>query len=153
MIPYYVCDVKYPILSAPRLLDRGYNLKLDTQHSLLSHGDNTAPLLRQRGLFYLAIKRSCKRSGWQTQLVRVATKASARKAWLARPRRPGGPVRQAPARGRLCGHARGPKPRLEFQGSDGYLKKRLIAKGELGYFSAKHIISALPEDGERPSST
>ena len=33
-----------------------------------------------------------------------------------------------------------PKPRLEFQGSDGYLKKqwRLIAKGELGYIPAKH---------------
>ena len=48
-----------------------------------------------------------------------------------------------------------PKPRLEFQGSDGYLKKqwRLIAKGELGYIPAKHIVSALPEEGERPSST
>ena len=57
MIPYYVCDVKCPILSASRLLDRGYNLKLDTQHCSLSRGDNTPPLLRQRGLFYLAIKR------------------------------------------------------------------------------------------------
>ena len=48
-----------------------------------------------------------------------------------------------------------PKPRLEFQGSDGYLKKqwRMIAKGELGYIPAKHIVSALPEEGERPSST
>ena len=26
MIPYYVCDVKYPILSASGLLDRGYGL-------------------------------------------------------------------------------------------------------------------------------
>ena len=49
----------------------------------------------------------------------------------------------------------GASPRLEFQGSDGYLKKqwRLIAKGELGYIPAKHIVSALPEEGERPSST
>ena len=45
---------KYPILCASRLLDQGYNLKLDTQHCSLSHGDSTAPLLRQRGLFYLA---------------------------------------------------------------------------------------------------
>ena len=45
MIPYYVSDVMYPILSAPRLLDRGYNLKLDTQHCSLSHGDDAAPLL------------------------------------------------------------------------------------------------------------
>ena len=39
--------------------------------------------------------------------------------------------------------------------SDGYLKKqwRLIAKGELGYIPAKHIVSALPEEGEHPSST
>ena len=39
-----------------------------------------------------------------------------------------------------------PKPRLEFQGGDGYLKKqwRMIAKGELGYIPAKHIVSALP---------
>ena len=48
-----------------------------------------------------------------------------------------------------------PKPRLELRGSDGYLKKqwRMIAKGELGYIPAKHIVSALPEEGERPSST
>ena len=41
-----------------------------------------------------------------------------------------------------------PKPRLEFQGSDGYLKKqwRMIGKGELGYIPAKHIVSALPEE-------
>ena len=45
-----------------------------------------------------------------------------------------------------------PKPRLEFQGGDGYLKKqwRMIAKGEFGYIPAKHIVSALPEEGERP---
>ena len=44
---------------------------------------------------------------------------------------------------------------MEFQDIDGYLKKqwRLIAKGELGYIPAKHIVSALPEEGERPSST
>ena len=28
MIPYYVCDVKYPILSASRLLGRGYWTRL-----------------------------------------------------------------------------------------------------------------------------
>ena len=39
--------------------------------------------------------------------------------------------------------------------SSKHLKKqwRLIAKGELGYIPAKHIVSALPEEGERPSST
>ena len=46
-------------------------------------------------------------------------------------------------------------PFMEPQGSDGHLKKqwRLIVKGELGYIPAKHIVSALPEEGERPSST
>ena len=77
---------------------------------------------------------------------------------------PGGPVEGAPVEV-LCDRRQledahvaihgTPKPRLEFQGSDGYLKKqwRLIAKGELGYIPAKHIVSALPEEGERPSST
>ena len=48
-----------------------------------------------------------------------------------------------------------PKPRLELQGSDGYLKKqwRLIAKGELGYIPAKHIVSALPEEGGHPAGS
>ena len=45
-----------------------------------------------------------------------------------------------------------PKPRLEYQGNDSFLKKqfRYCAKGEIGYFAPKHIISALPEEGERP---
>ena len=32
-------------------------------------------------------------------------------------------------------------------------QRRLIAKGELGYIPAKHIVSALPEEGERPANT
>ena len=41
-----------------------------------------------------------------------------------------------------------PKPRLD-------LKKqfRYCAKGEIGYFAPKHIISALPEEGERPTKS
>ena len=48
-----------------------------------------------------------------------------------------------------------PKPRLEYQGSDSFLKKqfRYCAKGEIGYFARKHIISALPEEGERPTKS
>ncbi|CAK9062794.1 unnamed protein product [Durusdinium trenchii] len=47
------------------------------------------------------------------------------------------------------------KPRLESQGSDAYLKRQFkrIAAGELGYIQAKHIVGALPEDGERPVKT
>ena len=48
-----------------------------------------------------------------------------------------------------------PKPRLEFQGSDAFLKKRFkyCSKGEIGYFAPKHIVSALPEEGERPTKS
>ena len=47
------------------------------------------------------------------------------------------------------------RPRLEYQGSDSFLKKqfRYCAKGEIGYFAPKHIISALPEEGERPTKS
>ena len=40
-----------------------------------------------------------------------------------------------------------PKPRLEFQGSDAFLKKQFkyCSKGEIGYFAPKHIVSALPQ--------
>ena len=44
MIPYYVCDVKYPILSASRLLDRGYGLGFqpETLHYLTWTTTSTA---------------------------------------------------------------------------------------------------------------
>ena len=61
MIPYYVCDVKYPILSASRLLDRGYWTRLQSttlhyfnpRHCTISHGQQQAQLIRHSGLFYL----------------------------------------------------------------------------------------------------
>ena len=48
-----------------------------------------------------------------------------------------------------------PKPRLEYQGIDAFLKKQFkyCAKGEIGYFAPKHIVSALPEEGERPTKS
>ena len=53
MIPYYVCDVKYPILSASRLLDRGYGLDFTPRHCTITHGQQQAHLVRHSGLFYL----------------------------------------------------------------------------------------------------
>ena len=43
-------------------------------------------------------------------------------------------------------------PQLELQGSDAYLKKQFKAcsEGEIGWFLAKQIVSALPEPDERP---
>lgn len=45
--------------------------------------------------------------------------------------------------------------RLESQGSDALLKRqhRFIARGEIGFIQVKHLISALPEEGERPTKT
>ena len=47
------------------------------------------------------------------------------------------------------------RPRLESQGSDALLKRqhRFIARGEIGFIQVKHLISALPEEGERPTKT
>ena len=53
MMPYYVCDVKYPILSASRLLDRGYGLDFTPRHCTVTHGQQQAHLIRHSGLFYL----------------------------------------------------------------------------------------------------
>ena len=53
MIPYYVCDVKYPILSASRRLERGYGLGLNQRHCAITHGSQQAHLIRHSGLFYL----------------------------------------------------------------------------------------------------
>ena len=50
MIPYYVCGVKYPILSASRLLDRGYGLDFNPRHCTITHGQQQA---HHSGLFYL----------------------------------------------------------------------------------------------------
>ena len=48
-----------------------------------------------------------------------------------------------------------PKPQYRDQGSEAFLKRqyRFCSKGEIGYIQAKHIISALPEEGERPIKT
>ena len=48
-----------------------------------------------------------------------------------------------------------PKPQYRDQGSEALQKRqyKFCSKGEIGYFQAKHIISALPEEGERPVKT
>ena len=48
-----------------------------------------------------------------------------------------------------------PRPKLEFQGSDTFLKQKwtYCSQGEIGWFQIKHIVSALPEMDERPIST
>ena len=47
-----------------------------------------------------------------------------------------------------------PRPKLEFQGSETFLKKQwYCSQGEIGWSQIKHIVSALPEMDERPIST
>ena len=48
-----------------------------------------------------------------------------------------------------------PKPQYRDQGSEAFLKRqyRFCSKGEIGHIQVKHIISALPEEGERPLKT
>ena len=48
-----------------------------------------------------------------------------------------------------------PRPKLEFQGSETFLKKqwKYCSQGEIGWSQIKHIVSALPEMDERPIST
>ena len=48
-----------------------------------------------------------------------------------------------------------PKPQYRDQGSEACLKRqyRFCSKGEIGHIQVKHIISALPEEGERPLKT
>ena len=58
MIPYYVCNVKYPILSASKLLDRGYGLDFTPRHCTITHGQQQAHLIRHSGLFYLRVEKT-----------------------------------------------------------------------------------------------
>ena len=48
-----------------------------------------------------------------------------------------------------------PRPKLELQGSDPYIKKqwKYCWQWEIGWFQMKHIISALAEMDERPMKT
>ena len=45
-----------------------------------------------------------------------------------------------------------PKPQYRDQGSDALLRRqyKFCSKGEIGFIHSKYIISALPEEGERP---
>ena len=48
-----------------------------------------------------------------------------------------------------------PKPQYRDQGSDALLRRqyKFCRKGEIGFIHSKYIISALPEEGERPIKT
>ena len=46
MIPYNVCNVKCPVLSAPRLLDSGYGFYFNPRHFTIAHGQQQALLIR-----------------------------------------------------------------------------------------------------------
>ena len=56
MIPFYVCDVKYPILSVTRLLVRGFQLRLTPEATTLRSDTFQAALHRDSNLLYLAVE-------------------------------------------------------------------------------------------------
>ena len=69
MIPYYVCDVRYPILSAPRPLARGYGLDFNPRRCTITHGSQQAHLIRHSGLFYLRAEKIDTPTGFDIYLM------------------------------------------------------------------------------------
>ena len=57
-MPYYVCDVKYPVLTASRLLDREYELDFNPRRCTITHQPQQAHLIRHSGLFYLRAEKT-----------------------------------------------------------------------------------------------
>ena len=56
VIPFYVCDVAQPILSATRLAEQGFEITLSEQPTI-KHTDGFEPALKQQhGLYYLTVK-------------------------------------------------------------------------------------------------
>ena len=58
VIPFYVCDVAQPILSATRLAEQGFEITLIEQPTIKhTHGfESESALKQQHGLYYLSVK-------------------------------------------------------------------------------------------------
>ena len=65
------------------------------------------------------------------------------------------PVWTSPTWEGICSPWGIPKPQYRDQGSDALLRRqyKFCSKGEIGFIHSKYIISALPEEGERPIKT
>ena len=56
VIPFYVCDVAQPILSATRLAEQGFEITLSEQPTIRHTNGFESALKQQHGLYYLTVK-------------------------------------------------------------------------------------------------
>ncbi len=56
VIPFYICDVAQPILSAKRLAEQGFEIVLSDQPTMKHPSGFESTLKPQNGLYYLTMK-------------------------------------------------------------------------------------------------
>ncbi len=68
-IPYFACDVKYPIISVSRLIDKGYDLHWANTGTILRGPSLRVTLKRDGNLFYLPAEPQPLEEGWKIQTI------------------------------------------------------------------------------------
>ena len=69
VIPYFACDVKYPIISVSTLIDRGYDLYWANIGTILRGPSLQVALKRDGSLFYLPAEPQTLDEGWKIQTI------------------------------------------------------------------------------------
>ena len=69
VIPYFACDVKYPIISVSRLVDRGYDLYWANTGTILRGPSLRVTLKRDGNLFYLPAEQQPLEEGWKIHII------------------------------------------------------------------------------------
>ena len=69
VIPYFACDVKYPIISVSRLIDRGYDLYWASTGTILRGPSLRVTLKGGGNLFYLPAEPQTLEEGWKIQTI------------------------------------------------------------------------------------
>ena len=71
VVPFYVCDVKQPLMSATRLTEQGFDIQFkDTPTMSHSRGFHSN-LVRRAELFYLPVKLSTSQATWSLTFARL----------------------------------------------------------------------------------
>ena len=58
MIPFYVCNVKQPILSVTRLIHQGFEINMSEQSTMTNPKSFESPVTLKDGLLYINLKLS-----------------------------------------------------------------------------------------------
>ena len=58
MIPFYVCNVKQPILSVTRLIHQGFEINMSEQSTMTNPTSFESPVTLKDGLLYINLKLS-----------------------------------------------------------------------------------------------